>query len=386
MQGWLAAAAAAATTAASAMQERAASAASAVQERLEDEKEGFLAEFQRCSAAAATAAHPAAGAPVGEALSLSGGAAASSGSGALGRFKRVGMTLLNPLADQDSVSANARAIHSSGVVMLPWEQPGLSPDVRARMRRASQDRTIFLAPPACLVDLNPPFVFSLEASVHIVLEALSVDKRLEAQRHALVPKVGVWRPTPAQLPATLQRQPPCRCSFGRSPRRMPNMLPRAEYAPHLPTPPCPPMPAPSQVVSEELFFFHYFAHLHALSTGAIPAVDTPPGGLSLASAEVRSDAESSAVVVSNSSGSEATEVRLLQPAVPRLHTPTLYTWTPVRAGRRLAGAVPCAASGSIAQPPFWHIPSPLLAHPVARRWACRGLLPTRRPRARLPGP
>lgn len=78
-------------------------------------------------------------------------------------------------------------------------------------------------------------------------------------------------------------------------------------------------------MSEELFFFHYFAHLHALSTGAIPAVDTPPGGLSLASAEVRSDAESSAVVVSNSSGSEATEVRLLQPAVPRLHTPTLYT-------------------------------------------------------------
>jgi hypothetical protein len=193
---WFTAAAAAASTAASAMQERAASAASAVQERLEDEREGFLAEFQRCSAAAAMAAPRAAAPRVSEALppAGAGGAGASSGSGALDRFKRVGMTLFNPLADQDSVSATARAsMHGNGVVMLPWEQPGLSTDVRARMRQLSHDRSVFLLPPACLPGLRPPFVFSLQASVDVVLEALSVDKRLEAQRHALVPKVRMGR-------------------------------------------------------------------------------------------------------------------------------------------------------------------------------------------------
>jgi hypothetical protein len=63
-----------------------------------------------------------------------------------------------------------------------------------------------------------------------------------------------------------------------------------------------------QEVSEELFFFNFFAHLHALSTGAMPAIDASPLSLSSADAAVGSDAESSAVVVSNSSASEATEV------------------------------------------------------------------------------
>jgi len=173
---WLSSAAAAATAAAATAQAAATAAATAVQERLEDEKQGFLAEFQRCNAASAPSSEPA--------------AAGTVGSETLDRIKRVGMTLLNPLADQDSVSAGVRAgLEASVVTMLPWEQPGLTPDVRAQMRLLSQDRAVFLAPPACLAELVPPFVFSLDTCVDVIREALSVDKHLERQRHALVPAV-----------------------------------------------------------------------------------------------------------------------------------------------------------------------------------------------------
>ena len=72
----------------------------------------------------------------------------------------------------------------------------------------------------------------------------------------------------------------------------------------------PSAPNPLQEVSEEVFFFNYFAHLHVIATGAVPAV--LPRNFSGLGGEAagRSDAESSAVVVSHSSGSEATEVRV----------------------------------------------------------------------------
>jgi len=71
------------------------------------------------------------------------------------------------------------------VVMLPWEQPGLSEETRARMRALSQERAIFLAPPA---GGHASFWLDLEASLPLLMEALAVDKHLEEQRHLLVPQ------------------------------------------------------------------------------------------------------------------------------------------------------------------------------------------------------
>ena len=68
--------------------------------------------------------------------------------------------------------------------MLPWEQPGLSEEVRTRMRGLSQERSIFLAPPA---GGNSSFRFDLEASLPLLREALAVDKRLDEQRQARRP-------------------------------------------------------------------------------------------------------------------------------------------------------------------------------------------------------
>jgi len=260
---WLSAAAAAASSAATAAAAAASAAASAVGERIEDERAGFLAEFERCSASAAA--------------SRRGGAAASSGTSTAGahvsRVRTVGLSLLNPLADQDCLSAVARkgVGAQQGAVMLPWEAAGLSPDVRARMRALSQDRAAFLHPPAGLDQLEPPFVFALDSALDVVMEALSVDKHLEKQRHALVPKE----------------------------------------------------------VSEEVFFFNYFAHLHVIATGAVPAV--LPRNFSGLGGEAagRSDAESSAVVVSHSSGSEATEVAA--PESPSNPSPTVSPRSPVGA-------------------------------------------------------
>ena len=69
-------------------------------------------------------------------------------------------------------------------MMLPWEAPGLSAEVRSRMRALSQERTTFLAPPHLE---DGTFSFEMAQSVDIVVEALSVDKHLERHRHMLVP-------------------------------------------------------------------------------------------------------------------------------------------------------------------------------------------------------
>jgi hypothetical protein len=91
----------------------------------------------------------------------------------------VGAALLNPLDDAlDHPNEHER------VIMLPWEQPGLSESVRVRMRALSQERSIFLAPPT---EGRASFRFDLKASLPLLLEALRVDKRLDEQRNLLVP-------------------------------------------------------------------------------------------------------------------------------------------------------------------------------------------------------
>jgi hypothetical protein len=86
--------------------------------------------------------------------------------------------------------------------MLPWEQPGLSEETRARMRALSQERAIFLAPPA---GGHASFWLDLEASLPLLMEALAVDKHLEEQRWASAlspPRVRAARCRPASHPAS----------------------------------------------------------------------------------------------------------------------------------------------------------------------------------------
>lgn len=102
---------------------------------------------------------------------------------ALERVTQVGAQLFSPLDD-----AGGTASDPSGperVVMLPWEKPGLSEETRTRMRCLSQERSIFLAPPA---NGHASFCFDLAASLPLIMEALAVDKRLDDQRHLLVPR------------------------------------------------------------------------------------------------------------------------------------------------------------------------------------------------------
>ena len=101
----------------------------------------------------------------------------------LERAKKVGAALFNPLEDAGGTTAGDNVVPDR-VIMLPWEQPGLPDSVRSRMRALSQERSIFLAPPT---GGHASFRFDLEASLPLVLEALRVDKRLEEQRHLLVP-------------------------------------------------------------------------------------------------------------------------------------------------------------------------------------------------------
>ena len=98
------------------------------------------------------------------------------------RAKEVGAAVLNPL--QDTGGTVSEVAPPDKVIMLPWEQPGLSERTRSRMRGLSTERSIFLAPPT---GGSSSFCFDLEASLPLVLEALRVDKHLEQQRHRLVP-------------------------------------------------------------------------------------------------------------------------------------------------------------------------------------------------------
>jgi len=110
------------------------------------------------------------------------------------------------------------------------------------MRALSQEPASFLAPPQ--VD-DFSFEFKMESSLSLVLEALQVDKHLERQRHTLVP----------------------------------------------------------QQVSEFDFFKNYFAHLHALAHGVLPASFSPAGSESGSSASAHL---SSSVVSVHAPTSEAT--------------------------------------------------------------------------------
>mmetsp|Transcript_62292 Transcript_62292/g.103575 ORF Transcript_62292/g.103575 Transcript_62292/m.103575 type:complete len:299 (-) Transcript_62292:119-1015(-) len=173
------------------------SAAQSVQVTLEEERQGFMAEFIRSGASSGNAAS----------INPCGAPSQDGNESAMSVLQRVGLNLLNPLQDQAALSTQT-ASRSAGVIMLPWEQPGLSAEVRARMRGLSQDRAVFLSPPdsaACT-----EFKFEMRECVGVVLEALSVDKHLERQRHQLVP----------------------------------------------------------QQVSEEMFFRNYFWHLHAIAHGS----------------------------------------------------------------------------------------------------------------------
>ena len=99
-------------------------------------------------------------------------------------FERItngAVALLNPLDDNNRDQAEVQAAR---VVMLPWEQPGISEGTRTRMRSLSQERSIFLAPPA---GGSASFRFDLTASLPLIIEALSVDPHLDEQRHKLVP-------------------------------------------------------------------------------------------------------------------------------------------------------------------------------------------------------
>lgn len=96
----------------------------------------------------------------------------------------VGVALLSPL-DDTTGRAGGKSDAPDRVVMLPWEVPGLNEPTRQRMRGLSQERSIFLAPPA---GGHASFRFDLEASLPLILEALSVDPHLESQRGLLVPQ------------------------------------------------------------------------------------------------------------------------------------------------------------------------------------------------------
>jgi len=99
--------------------------------------------------------------------------------------------------------------------MLPWEQPGIPEAVRAKMRSVAQERATFLAPP---VRGSSSYRFELSSNLPLVMEALSIDKRLEEQRHLLVP----------------------------------------------------------EQVSEELFFQNYFHHLHVIAEGGVVSLEHRP--------------------------------------------------------------------------------------------------------------
>mgnify|MGYP002634577066 CR=1 FL=1 len=156
---------------------------------------------------------------------------------ALERVAQVGAKLFSPVEDAGGTAAEPVA--SGRIVMLPWEQPGLSEGTRSRMRALSQERSIFLAPPVAGCS---SFRFDLQLSLSLVLEALRVDKHLDEQRHQLVPKQ----------------------------------------------------------VSEEEFFTNYFHHLHVLARGGgVPShVDATDGSRGGSDGSRRSPTSSSPVLVS----------------------------------------------------------------------------------------
>ena len=174
----------------SSVAEAATSAVSTIQQTIEAEKNEFIEEYNTVRSDVP---------PSKTASGSTAGASSTEGGGtdsALQNLRRVGWAMLNPLEDQDSLKAE---VVGPSVVMLPWEAPGLSEPVRVRMRALSQEPAVFLSPPQA----EESFDFKMESSLSLVVEALSVDKHLEKQRHVLVPQqvglglglglgLGVW--------------------------------------------------------------------------------------------------------------------------------------------------------------------------------------------------
>ena len=159
----------------SSVAEAATSAVSTIQQTIEAEKNEFIEEYNTVRSDVP---------PSKTASGSTAGASSTEGGGtdsALQNLRRVGWAMLNPLEDQDSLKAE---VVGPSVVMLPWEAPGLSEPVRVRMRALSQEPAVFLSPPQA----EESFDFKMESSLSLVVEALSVDKHLEKQRHVLVPQ------------------------------------------------------------------------------------------------------------------------------------------------------------------------------------------------------
>ena len=216
----------------SSVAEAATSAVSTIQQTIEAEKNEFIEEYNTVRSDVP---------PSKSAASSTAGASSTEGGtdSALQNLRRVGWAMLNPLEDQDSLTAE---VVGPSVVMLPWEAPGLSEPVRVRMRALSQEPAVFLSPPQA----EDTFDFKMESSLSLVVEALSVDKHLEKQRHLLVPKQA--RPPHPHAPPHLRQ------------RRAPPL--HSHPHPHL----CPHL---RPQVSEYDFFRNYFAHLHALAQGTL---------------------------------------------------------------------------------------------------------------------
>ena len=157
----------------SSVAEAATSAVSTIQQTIEAEKNEFIEEYNTVRSDVP---------PSKTAASSTAGASSTEGGtdSALQNLRRVGWAMLNPLEDQDSLKPEEVG---PSVVMLPWEAPGLSEPVRVRMRALSQEPAVFLSPPQA----EESFDFKMESSLSLVVEALSVDKHLEKQRHLLVP-------------------------------------------------------------------------------------------------------------------------------------------------------------------------------------------------------
>ena len=119
------------------------------------------------------------------------------------------------------------------------------------MRGLSQERAIFLAPPA---GGRASFRFDLESSLPLVMEALRVDRKLDEQRHLLVPRQ----------------------------------------------------------VSEEQFFTNYFHHLHVLARSGSATSDQAASGAGRAGARSPggcSYPSSASPVLVSAAASEASDVR-----------------------------------------------------------------------------
>lgn len=97
----------------------------------------------------------------------------------------LGLSILNPLADDDSAGAagsQAPVVDEAGV--LPWERPHLDESQVRRMLQLSREHLAFLTMPPEGAD----FDFDLSKSTALILRLLQADPQIERWRFLLVPK------------------------------------------------------------------------------------------------------------------------------------------------------------------------------------------------------